>query len=326
MGVPLAKERFRLGGLDVPVSRVCIGTWSWGSRAVWGYGWSYTERDIREVFSACLSAGINFFDTAELYGFGASERLLGGCLRTIGREGVVIATKFTPIHRRRRQSVRRALVASLGRLGLRRVSLYQVHHMDSEARIPRWMEALAGLREEGLIEAIGVSNYFPREMGAAMDELHRSGQRLASNQVHFSLIYRKHERDGLLRMCGERGVTMLAYMPLAWGVLTGKYSPDRLPRNPIRRLVVTRKLLSRVTPLLDAVKGIADGRGSTMAEVAINWVRAKGALPIVGVKSLRQLGDVRGALGWSLTRTEVDELDRASDALGEEPLRTFWRS
>ncbi|MGQ9583114.1 MAG: aldo/keto reductase [Thermoplasmatota archaeon] len=324
--IPLAEERVRLGDLDVRVSRVCIGTWSWGSRTIWGYGWGYTERDIREVFSTCLSAGINFFDTAELYGLGASERLLGSCLRELGGEDVVIGTKFTPIHRRRSHSIRRALVASLGRLGLRRVSLYQVHHMDSEARIPRWMEALARLRDEGLIEAIGVSNYFPHEMGVAMDELHRSGQRLTSNQVHFSLIYRKHERNGLLRMCGERGVTMLAYMPLAWGVLTGKYSPDRLPRNPIRRLVITRKLLSRVAPLLDAIRGVAAGRGSTMAQVAINWVRAKGALPIVGVKNLCQLGDVRGALDWSLTRTEVDELDRASDALGEEPLRTFWRS
>ncbi len=281
---------------------------------------------MREVYSECLRSGINFFDTAELYGMGASERLLGSCVRELGGEGVAIATKFTPIHRRRRASVRRALVASLGRLGLRSVSLYQVHHMDSENRIPRWMEALASLRSEGLAQALGVSNYFAREMGLAMDELAKWGERLASNQLHFSLLYRRHERSGLLRICRERNVALLAYMPLAWGVLAGKYSPERPPRNPIRRLVVTKRLLAHAAPLLGTVRRVAAGRERTMAQVAINWVRAKGALPIIGVKNLRQLEDVKMALEWSLTRTEVDELDSSSDALGEDPLSTFWRS
>ncbi|MEM2976496.1 MAG: aldo/keto reductase [Thermoplasmata archaeon] len=318
-------QRLRLGSTELMVSAVCIGTWSWGSRIVWGYGRGYGERDISEVYSECLRSGLNFFDTAELYGLGASERLLGECIRREGGEPV-IATRFSPLYRRRKSSVRRALVGSLGRLGLKRVGLYQVHQFDSLSRVPRWMEALAELKREGLVSGVGVSNYFSAEMGVALDALATLGARLDSNQLHYSLLYRKHERGGLLKMCRERGVTVLAYMPLCWGVLAGKYGPDRLPRNPIRRLVVSRKLLERAAPLLDAMKRMAEGRGATMAQLAINWVRAKGAIPIVGVKNLRQLVDVKGALQWNLTRSELDELDEASDALGEEPLRTFWRS
>ena len=323
--VPLAEEPLELGSSGLRVPGACIGTWSWGSRVVWGYGRGYDWRDLCAVYSECLRSGINFFDTAELYGLGASERLLGECIRSLGG-GPLVATKFSPLYRRRKSSVRRALVSSLGRLGLKRVALYQVHQFDSISRIPRWMEAMAELRSEGLIQAIGVSNYFAPEMGVAIDELARRGLRLDSNQIHLSLLYRRHERSGLLSMCRERGVTVLAYMPLCLGVLTGKYGPKKLPGNPVRRLVVRKRLLERAAPLLDTMRRIAEGKGRTMAQVAINWVRAKGAIPLVGVKSLRQLEDVKGALSWSLTGAELNELDGASDALGVEPLRTFWRS
>jgi pyridoxine 4-dehydrogenase len=145
--------------------------------------------------------------------------------------------------------------------------------------------------------------------------------------MHLSLLFRRHEKNGLLRMCRDKNITFLAYMPLAWGMLAGKFTPKTPPRGLIRPRVVSRKLVGRSAPLLKVMNDIAwKAPDRTVAQVAINWVRAKGAIPIVGVKTLKQAAEDIGALGWSLSQNETEELDAASDALGEEPLRTFWTS
>jgi aryl-alcohol dehydrogenase-like predicted oxidoreductase len=323
-----AENTVALGGTSLRASKLCVGTWQWGSRFVWGYGKVYGKQDVCAVYSEAARSGVNFFDTAKLYGWGNSERLLGGCVAD-GRDAPqpVIATKFSPMFRWRKGSLARALAKSLARLGLKKVDLYQVHQMDGLANIPKWMDAMADVHEKGQTGAIGVSNYYPDAMAVAIDSLRKRGLKLASNQMHFSLLFRRHERNGLLTLCRENGLTMLGYMPLAWGVLAGKFSKENPPKGFIRHRVVSRKLVEKSAPLLKLMKDIAwKGTDRTVSQVALNWVIAKGAIPIVGVKTLKQAREDFGALKWSLSSAEVAELDAASDSVGPEPLRTFWTS
>ena len=318
----------RLGSSGIEVSRMCVGTWQWGSKLVWGYGKDYGEKDVCEVFGEAVASGVNFFDTAEVYGWGASERLLGGC---IAREKTapppVVATKFSPMMRWSRKRPAKALAGSLARLGLEKADLYQVHQMDGLKSIPKWMDAMADAHDKGLVGAIGVSNYYPDAMAVAIDSLKKRGLKLATNQMHFSLLFRRHERNGLLKMCRENNVSFLGYMPFAWGVLAGKFSKDNPPKGFIRHRVANKNLVERAGPLLKLMKDIAwKEKDRTVSQVALNWAAAKGAIPIAGVKTRKQAREDFGALKWSLSQSELAELDAASDSVGPQPLKTIWTS
>jgi len=322
-----ARSLVGLGPSGLRVSRICVGTWQWGSKVVWGYGHGYGEADVCACYSEALSAGVNFFDTAEVYGWGSSERILGECARASPSVRPVIATKFTPIYRWRKGSLEKALRKSLGRLGMRKVDLYQVHQMEGIRNIPKWMDAMADIQEKGLAGAIGVSNFYPDAMEVAVDCLKKRGLSLASNQMHLSLLFRRHEKDGLLRMCRDQNIAFLAYMPFAWGVLAGKFSRENPPKGFIRHRVANRKLVEKSGPLLRLMRDIAyKDKDRTVSQVALNWVIAKGAIPIAGVKTSKQAREDFGALGWSLSPSEVSELDAASDAVGPRPLKTLWTS
>ena len=316
-----------LGRTGLKVSRLCVGTWQWGSKVVWGYGHGYGEQDVCSVYSEAISSGINFFDTAELYGWGSSETLLGGCAAGNPSARPVVATKFTPMFRWSKGAVEKALRKSLARLKMQKADLYQVHQMDGLRNIPKWMDAMADAHEKGLVGAIGVSNYYPDAMAVAVDSLEKRGLKLASNQMHFSLLFRKHEKDGLLKMCRDQNVAFLGYMPFAWGVLTGKFSKENPPKGFIRHRVANRNLVEKSEPLLKLMKDLAwKEKDRTVSQVALNWAIAKGAIPIAGIKTLRQAREDFGALKWALSRSEVAELDAASDAIGPEPLKTLWTS
>ena len=294
---------------------------------VWGYGHGYGEQDVCSVYSEAVSSGVNFFDTAELYGWGSSERLLGGCNKGDKAATTVIATKFTPMFRWSRASLEKALRKSLARLGTKKADLYQMHQMDGIKNIPKWMDAMADAHDKGNVGAIGVSNYYPDAMAVAIDSLKKRGLKLATNQMHFSLLFRRHERNGLLKMCREQNVSFLGYMPFAWGVLAGKFSKDNPPKGFIRHRVANRKLVERSEPLLKLMKDLAwNEKDRTVSQVALNWAIAKGAIPIAGIKTLRQAKENFGALKWSLSQAEVSELDATADAIGTEPLRTMWTS
>jgi len=309
------------------VSRLCVGTWQWGSRVVWGYGRGYGEQDVCAVYAEALASGVNFFDTAELYGWGNSETLLGGCATGNPSAQPVVATKFTPMFRWSKGSLEKALRKSLARIGAQTADLYQMHQMDGLRNIPKWMDAMADAHEKGLVGAIGVSNYYPDAMAVAIDSLNKRGLKLASNQMHFSLLFRNHERNGLLKMCRDQDVAFLGYMPFAWGVLTGKFSKENPPKGFIRHRVANRKLVERSEPLLRLMKDLAwKDKDRTVSQVALNWAISKGAMPIAGIKTLRQAKEDFGALKWSLSHAEVAELDAASDSVGVEPLKTMWTS
>ena len=311
------EELIPLGKTDIRISPLGLGTWQWGDRMMWGYGTTYTDSDIREAFQASLQSGINFFDTAEVYGKGRSEELLGACLKEAGqsplRSPLVVATKFMPYPwRLRKGALLPKLRASLARLQLERVDLYQIHWPFRPVPIETWANALAEAVEAGLTRAVGVSNYDSAEMLRAHSALAKRGVALASNQIEYHLLNRRVERKGLLNLCCELGVTLIAYSPLAKGLLTGKYSPQARPPG-LRGYLFRRARLAKIQPLIQLLRAIGDAHGGkSPAQVALNWLICKGAVPIPGAKNARQAQENAGALGWRLSEAEIAALDEES--------------
>ena len=307
--IPLGKTALRVPPLG-------IGAWQWGDRLMWDYGkGGYTDADIRAVFDAAVAGGVRFFDTAEVYGMGRSETLLGQFVRESGEE-VTTATKFMPFPwRLHRSRLLAALKRSLKRLGLERVDLYQVHFPLPPLPVEQWAESLADAVEAGLTRAVGVSNFSAAQMGRAFNALAARGVPLASNQIEYSLLHREPERNGQLQTARDLGVAIIAYSPLAKGILTGKYTPESPPPGA-RGRIYRRERLQQVQPLIALLReiGAAHG-GKSPAQVALNWTICKGTIPIPGAKNVRQLESNLGALGWRLTDDEVAALDEASAAL-----------
>jgi aryl-alcohol dehydrogenase-like predicted oxidoreductase len=308
-------ETVQLGKTDVRVTPLGVGTWQWGDSRMWGYGKGYAENEIRTAFDASLAAGINFFDTAEIYGQGRSERFLG---RFIGSNGSrpMVATKFMPFPwRLGKGALMAALRKSLARLGLAQVDLYQIHWPMAPRPVEFWADALADAVAAGLTKAVGVSNYNADQTRRAHAVLAQRGVPLASNQVEYSLLHRDPERNGLLQTCQELGVTLIAYSPLAKGMLTGKYTPENPPPG-LRGRRYRGELLAGIQPLIGLLREIGQARGGrTPSQIALNWAINRGAIPIPGAKNARQAQDNAGALGWRLTPDEVAALDGASDRL-----------
>lgn len=301
-----------LAGSGVVISPLGIGAWSWGDKLIWNYGSGYSDADIQEAFTTAVRSGVTFFDTAEAYGRGRSETLLGGFARH-EPQPVVIATKFFPYpYRLSSGSLSKALQASLKRLGTTQVDLYQMHWPFPPVSIESWMNAMADAVEAGLVRAVGVSNYNVKQTKRAVDALARRGLRLASNQVHLNLVHREHERSGLLAYCRTNDIVLLAYSPLAKGMLTGKYTPGSPPPG-LRKRMYNRSFLARIQPLVGLMREMGNGYGGkTPAEVALNWLMCKGAVPIPGAKTAAQVRDNIGALGWRLSEAEVTALDEAT--------------
>ncbi len=290
-----------------------LGTWSWGDRFVWGYGHGYSDSDIREVFTASVQRGVRLIDTAEVYGQGRSEEIIGELLRETG-QSAFIATKFMPFPwRLTGKSLIAALKKSLKRLGLEKIDLYQIHWPWPPVTVETWMSAMVEVYQMGLVSAIGVSNYSLEQTRRAQEFLVKNGLRLASNQVEYHLLDRRIEKNGVMQYCKEQNIRVIAYSPLAMGILTGKYTPDNPPKG-IRGNRYNRQKLHQIKPLLDLMVRIGQDRdGKSAGQVALNWVIQKNALPIPGAKNLTQLEKNLGALGWKLSEEEMALLDDMSE-------------
>jgi len=306
-----------LPGCDVSISVMGLGTWAWGDRSTWGmngYDRTYDFETIRAAYERTVTAGITLLDTAEMYGDGESERIIGRllCEDRAHRDRVVIATKFMPFPWRIpfAAALRKSLRNSLARLGVPFVHLYQIHGPISLRSARAVAAALAAPYKAGLIKAVGVSNYSEGELRAIHAALATHGIPLATNQVEYSLLRTMPESNGLLRACRELGVTLLAYSPLAMGRLTGKYSQANPP--PGKRNFSAFPM-AEIEPVIAELRscGAAHG-GKTPAQVALNWLICKGAVPIPGAKNAAQAEQNAGALGWRLTADEVAALDRVA--------------
>jgi aryl-alcohol dehydrogenase-like predicted oxidoreductase len=295
-------ERIPLGATDLRISPLGMGTNAWGKR-------NTGDPARQPVLEAALEGGINFIDTAEVYLFGGSEKTLGMLLPK-HRAEVVLASKFFPYPwRLGKSSLKRALQASLQRLGVPQLDLYILHFPVPPVPLETWVEALAEVQQAGLTRAVGISNCNAQQTRRAQEVLARHGLPLASNQVEYSLLNRSAERNGLLETCRERGVTLVAYRPLGYGLLTGKYRPEDLPAVLHGRLV-TKADLKRVSPLVGLLGELGRNHEKTPAQVALNWIVCKGAVPIPGAKNPAQATQNAGALGWRLEAGEVEALDK----------------
>lgn len=292
-----------------------MGAWSWGDRS--GY-WGWKAEDVPEnkrAYEAAIKYGLDFIDTAEVYGFGESERLLGQFIKQTGTSPQ-IATKFAPLPwKQTPESLVQACRASLQRLDQKKVALYMQHWpgfflnaFSNDAHL----EGLAQCYEQGLCEAVGVSNFNAKRVRNAAKFLENRGTCLASNQVQYSLLYREPElKNGVMEACKESGTTLVAYSPICQGMLSGKYSAENPPTGP-RKAFFTDSRFRDVAVLLDLLRKMSAEKNVTPAQIALNWTLCKGALPIPGAKTAKQVEELAGALGWRLTDGEVAELDSIS--------------
>ena len=313
----MPSDLLTLPGTDVRIPRLGVGTWAWGDKSTWGMG-SYdtdlTRDSIRAAWDASVDAGVTLFDTAEVYGGGESERIIGSLLAGDPDRAAraVIATKFMPSPWK--LNVRTALLsslrASLGRLGLDSVDLYQIHGPISLRSHAALAAALAAAHDEGLVKAVGVSNYSIKETRSMSRALESHGLALATNQIEFSLLRRAPETSGLLAACADLGVIPLAYSPIGQGRLTGKYSAADPP--PGKRNFSNHPM-EVVDGIVAELRRIGDEHGGKLpSQVALNWVIAKGAVPIPGAKNRHQAEENAGALGWELDGDQLARLDRAA--------------
>jgi len=313
----MVSDTLTLPGSDVAIPRLGVGTWSWGDKSTWGmdgYDTQLTRDSIREAWDASIDAGVTLFDTAEIYGSGESERIIGALLADDPTRAsrAVVATKFMPSPWKLdvRRSLLAALRASLGRLGLPAVDLYQIHGPVSLRSHAALAGALAAARDEGLVRSVGVSNYSIKETRAMAAALESHGMRLATNQIEFSLLRRSPETGGLLAACADLGVVPLAYSPIGQGRLTGKYSAANPP--PGKR-TFSNHPMEVVDAVVAELRRIGDEHGGKLpGQVALNWIVAKGAVPIPGAKNRSQAEENAGALGWNLDGDQVSRLDRAA--------------
>ena len=293
-----------------------LGAWQWGDRIVWQYGHGYGQEEVRQAFQISANEGIRFVDTAEIYGNGRSERMLGQFLKETDQP-ILVATKFFPWPWRfTKGALQRAVKGSLARMDLESVDLYQIHWPSPIMNTDRLMGALAECVKSGMTRTVGVSNFGQTRMLAAYSSLARHNIPLASNQVHYSLLNRAAEKDGTLARCKELGIRLIAYSPIEKGLLSGKYTVDNPP--PGSRSASYARLLPKLVPLIKLMTEIGqDHGGKSNAQVALNWTICKGALPIPGAKNAEQAQQNAGALGWRMTEAEVARLDESSASILE---------
>jgi aryl-alcohol dehydrogenase-like predicted oxidoreductase len=293
-----------------PIAPLGIGCWQWGDKLVWGYGNQYQESDLKAVYSAALEGGVGLFDTAEFYGFGTSERLLGRFYQEHPQKPLLVSKMFPFPWRFSRKAMIGALKNSLKRLQLPQLDLYLLHWPWPPVPLEGWAESLAEAYELGLSRAVGVSNHDLPQLERIHKVLAKHQVPLAANQIEFHLLERKPERSGLLKVMQAEGIVPMAYSPLAMGWLTGKYSLDNPPPGRYRgqRYMAHR---GQIPGLLLALKEIAQAHGATPSQVALRWCIQKGTLPIPGAKNARQAEGNAGALKIQLSAQEMQQLDQA---------------
>ncbi|WP_416980701.1 aldo/keto reductase [Streptomyces sp. T028] len=268
-----------LGRTGVRISPIGLGSAQFSGGGAGTFWPALPQSQVDAIVKAALDGGITWFDSAEMYGKGASERSLSAALTRAGTEpgGVTVSTKWSPFGRTAR-SVERTIGERIANLAPFPVDLHQIHApYGSLSSIRTQVRAMAHLVEAGKIRSVGVSNFSARQMETAHQELARHGIPLASNQVQISLLHRKIETNGVLETARRLGVTLIAYVPLRSGMLTGKLHADRalvaqLPRQ--RRLLtgISDKSLDRTTPLIEELRAIADAHGATVGQVALAWL------------------------------------------------------
>jgi len=329
-------ERRRIGSSNIEVPAIGVGTRVWGTEQ-WGWGKEYTNDDLFAAYKTSLDAGLNYFDTSESYGKSMSEELLGEFHRRDGRP-IVVSTKFTPFKlydpepNFSPKAVMPVLEDSLKRLGINAVDLYQIHYAPERYKLNSYLDALAETVKSGKAKAIGVSNFNADLLRYSYNYLvRRHNVELASNQVGYSLLNRMPETNGMLKVCEELNVSLIAILPLTEGVLTGKYrtgnqKPPKMVSMILRVIQILEKQVSplkyfttplslqpeKLEPLFVVMDEIAKVHNADISQVALNWLITSHPLviSIPGVKNSKQAANNAAALSWRLSAEEFELLSK----------------
>ena len=313
----------QLGSSGLRVSALGLGCWqfSQGRGRFGGFWANLPDGEIEAIVSAAIEGGINWFDTAEAYGGGQSEKALAAALKKAGQgpDQTIIATKWMPLFRTAR-SIGKTISRRLDSLSGFRIDLYKIHQPFALATVRSQMAAMARLVKEGKIRHVGVSNFSAKRMVRADEALQRLGLRVVSNQVHYSLLNRKIESNGVLDAAKERRISIIAYSPLEQGILTGRFHdrPDLVRALPSSRRMMggfRPARMARSRPVIEALGEIAGRYKATPAQVALNWLihfHGETVVAIPGATKAAQARDNAWAMSFTLTRDELDHLDRVS--------------
>jgi aryl-alcohol dehydrogenase (NADP+) len=307
----------KLAGMDV--SEICLGMMSYGDPKRGGHPWSLPEEDSRPFIKAALDAGINFFDTANVYSAGSSEEITGRALRDFAnRDEIVLATKLNNQMRQgpngkglSRKAVFAEIDNSLRRLGTDYVDLYQIHRFDASVPLEETLEALHDVVKSGKARYIGASSMYAWQFAKALFTQRQNGwTRFVSMQNHYNLIYREEERE-MLPLCADQGIAVIPWSPLARGRLTRDW--DSVTARTETDEFGSTLYLDSDSAIVEQVSSVAAARGVSRAQVALAWLHRNPVVtaPIVGVTKLAQLDDAVASLDFELTDDEVRLLESA---------------
>jgi aryl-alcohol dehydrogenase-like predicted oxidoreductase len=315
-------EYIRLGNTGMSVSRIALGTMTYGTPTE-RWPWALNEEQSRPFIKKALELGINFFDTANVYTDGASEEVVGRALRDFAkREDYVLATKvFMPMSTDKslngkglsRKHIMSAIDASLKRLGTDYVDLYQIHRWDYDTPIEETMEALHDVVKAGKVRYIGASSMYSWQLAKAQYTADINGwTRFVSMQPHYNLIYREEERE-MIPFCEDQKIGIIPWSPLARGLLTGKRTKERNETERSKTDAFGKSLYSVDSDfdIVNRVSEIADQKGIPNAQVALAWMLSKPGItaPIIGASKQGHIEDAVAAVSVKLTEDEIKSLE-----------------
>ncbi|MEM0123883.1 MAG: aldo/keto reductase, partial [Conexivisphaerales archaeon] len=300
-------EYINLGKSDIKVSRIGIGTWQ-ASYKEWGN--DVDDDNIIQAVHRSYELGVNFIDTAEIYGEGHSEIIVGKAIKDIDRDKIIIATKVHGAHLRHDELIK-SVELSMKRLGVKYIDLYQIHWPDpwEQISLKETMKAMEELYKDGKIKAIGVSNFAVRDLEESLNYLSRTS--IVSNQVRYNMLQREIEEE-VMPYCKKNGITIIAWSPLAQGVLTGKYNENNLPRDKIRsgNELFKKNNIKQISNLLKILEKVAQYKRKTVSQIALNWLLMHDqVVPIPGAKTPQQAEANVGAIGWKLEPDELEKIE-----------------
>lgn len=300
---------------DREIPAMALGTWSWGTGINGGdkvFGNECHEEDLRPVLKKAMKQGLNLWDTAAVYGMGASETILGHLIK--GEEDAIISTKFTPLEGHDENAMKKSLEDSIKRLGVNNIDIYWIHNSRD---VKRWTTEIIPLMKCEKIKHVGVSNHNLEEIKLAASILEKEGLQLSAIQNHYSLLYRASEEAGILDWCNKNGVVFFSYMVLEQGALSDKYNANNPFKDETRRgQVFNVEVLRKLESLIDVMKQIGNKYQVEPAQIAMSWAITKGTVPIIGVTKESHIDDAVSAIDIELEENEIIALEKAAGDTG----------
>lgn len=320
----ITKKQITMNKTMKKMPLIALGTWSWGPGEGGGdqvYGNHLTTENLKAVFDAAIQSGLNFFDTALVYGMGSSEKILGELVKQYAREDFILSTKFTPqLAKQVANPMEEMLNQSLVNLQTDYIDIYWIHN---PADAPKWVSGLIPLLKSGKVKNVGVSNHNLAQIKEANAILEKDGFKISAVQNHYSLLYRYSEEAGIIDFCKANDIVFLPYMVLEQGALTGKYNAQSPLPESSGRGKSYNPMFSKLEILMETMEKIGNSRNATVAQIAIAWAIAKNTLPLIGVTKVKQVEEGVNASKIILTLQEIEEMEELAAKTGVDT-RGWW--